>query len=432
MRINKRQTAVITLLSVAIVVLVGYLLFFQYRVHIKPGADGGAPPPVQTPAEHEKLRKASSGKDGAIVRETRLMGSGDETVVACYRFGGVTYVFGNATVGDLDFGVGGFLCMLDGLGSITGFTYFDGKLTAAAMAEGGFAVAATEREGERSLLYSVTPDGTASVAARPSARVIDVLCFGGTRVCAVTQSNPYSLALTEYDAAGGQWTAGGKTEISGRYELTYFDCYYMGGQYIISARARTLPNYDDALVFYSFTVGGNAASHYYGGSGENSVTPYAVMPYADGFVGYAARGGVTVMLTVDYTFTRYTRAETGFNAHGACFTPSDGAAYACFDCDGGYVTFAQDDALARRIVSAANGVKITAASGSAIAGGGDTSLKLIDTAAEKTVTLSAENSQVYAMFSDGGTVTAVISAKGGASLSAPSGGSDIYIITVKL
>ena len=115
MRLNKWQTVIITLLNVVIATLIVVIMLTGAGKGVPDGDNAGAgdvgteqPPSDQTggevdPPEHIKLREASAGKAEGIVRETRLMGSGDETAVKVYFRSGVTYLFGNSTVADLDF-----------------------------------------------------------------------------------------------------------------------------------------------------------------------------------------------------------------------------------------------------------------------------------------------------------------------------------------
>ena len=140
MRLNKAQTTVIVLLNLLIAALVAYIFLSPYFVKAG-GGQGGTPPDDDPPNQgantdpvppHNKLRDAIAGKTPEILRETRLMGTGDERVVSVFFKDGVTYVFGNAGVGDLDFdSYGGFLCTVNGAGTILGFTYFAGAITAA-------------------------------------------------------------------------------------------------------------------------------------------------------------------------------------------------------------------------------------------------------------------------------------------------------------
>ena len=70
-------------------------------------------------------------------------------------------------------------------------------------------------------------------------------------------------------------------------------------------------------MFYTFEAGGDATAHFYGGSGDSIMQPYAVMPYPEGYVALCRRNGVAAIVTVDYTFMSYRRDLLGFGFDGA-------------------------------------------------------------------------------------------------------------------
>ena len=189
MRLNKRQIAVITVLNVVIAALVAAIFLLPAVASANGGGGGnGGNTDVITPPtdEHEKLREPTAGRVPQIQRETRLMGTGDETVEAVHFVDGIAFIFGNATVSGLDFdSYGGFLCMVGSKGNILGFTYFDGRLTAVGVAEGGFAAATIVRGGTDEAvarLYSVDYDGKAEEVATLDGAASDIIAIGGTRV----------------------------------------------------------------------------------------------------------------------------------------------------------------------------------------------------------------------------------------------------------
>ncbi|MDE7107091.1 MAG: hypothetical protein K2O39_02085 [Clostridiales bacterium] len=293
MRITKKQIAVITVLNIVIAGLIVAIAFLRTPRFAEGGGtqsggtqggddDGGiqvvAPP-------HEKLRDAQKGKVKEISYETRLMGSGDESVIFTFAAGGVTYVFGNAVVPDYDFeSSGGFMCRVGSDGKMLGFTYFDGKLSAAGVVEGGFCAATVTGAGtddEKSVLYAVSDDGTTDMLSSVEGTVVDVMTVDSKKMAVVAAIGEGTLKLTEFTRAGDGWALGSSTRISNALKLQYFDCYISGDGYIISARAFSNPRYD-AIVFYTFRAGGDAVPHYYGGNDESMLRPYAVLPYDNG------------------------------------------------------------------------------------------------------------------------------------------------------
>lgn len=440
MRLNKKQATVLILLNIAIAALVAtvFLLRGAGSATSADGSNGGDHGTTVTP--HEKLRKASPGKTPQIDRETRLMGSGDETVVYTHVVNGTTFIFGNASVGDLDFdNYGGFLCRTDSSGTITGFTYFAGELTAVGIANDGFCAAATERndKGDVSKLYSVKTDGTVTAIGETDGEAVDIKAVDGRKTAVVTQPNPGSLKLTEYTYDGTAMTAGYSTRISGGFDLEYFDCYAFGSDYVIAARAHSLPRYD-SLAFYKFTVGGEAPSpFYYGGKDESMITPYDVSPYDGGYMALCRRNGEAVIITVDYTFTSTRRDVLGFDFETARLIYSGGKYYAGFDRGDGAVTYVIDDKLNRKIVTAADGCAVESSAvhnGAVIlACANKNTVKLFTVDGNRSVVFSADGARIYGVFiTTDGNVMLVMSAKGGAALSEPTGGADVYRVVVKL
>ncbi len=443
MRLNKRQIAVITVLNVVIAALVAAIFLLPAVASANGGGGGnGGNTDVITPPtdEHEKLREPTAGRVPQIQRETRLMGTGDETVEAVHFVDGIAFIFGNATVSGLDFdSYGGFLCMVGSKGNILGFTYFDGRLTAVGVAEGGFAAATIVRGGTDEAvarLYSVDYDGKAEAVATLDGAASDIIAIGGTRVAVVTKPNVNSFKLTEYAVTGDGWAAEHNTRITSGYTLDYFDCYRLGDGYILAARAYSLPRYD-SIVFYTFEAGGDATAHFYGGSGDSIMQPYAVMPYPEGYVALCRRNGVAAIVTVDYTFMSYRRDLLGFAFDGARLLYCNDLYYACFDSADGSTVYELDEKLNRRTLSAADGMSPSCAiksAGAIIVGATDDGkAKLTDASGSRALSLDIQSGVFYGGYrtTDGNTVI-VLSATGGDALTAPSGGRDVYVICVKI
>ena len=435
MRLNKSQIAVITVLNVMIAALVA-TIFLLPSIAASGGGGGGKgdTPVVTPPQEHVKLRDPIAGKVPEISRETRLMGTGDETVVAVYFMDGVAYIFGNATVGDLDFDdYGGFLCRVAANGKISGFTYFDGRLTAVGIVEHGFAAAAAS-DGE-AVIYVVGYDGEAKKAATLDGAAVDIIPISAYRTAVVTKPNDNAFKLTEYASAiGTEWAAEHNTHISSGYTLDYFGCYRLGNEYILTARAYSLPRYD-SIVFYTFEAGGDASAHFYGGSGDSMLQPYAVQPYSNGYILLGRRDGVAAIVTVDYSFMSYRRDLLGFSFESAELLYCGGKYYACFVRADGTTVYELDERLDRRAVATAKDIDLDCAiqSGGTLLAGktSDSEAKLASADGERVLSLEISDCVFYGgcRNADGKTVL-VLSATGGKALSEPSGGRDVYVVAV--
>ncbi len=426
MRANRKQIAVVMLLNVVIASLVAVIFLLPSA----PANGDDDVPAVVPPEVHEKLRDAQPGKADGILSETRLMGTGDESLVGAFELSGVYYIFGNSSAVGLDFDTrGGFLCRINGNGKIVGFTYFDGTMTAAGIAERGFLVGTTETvdDKEVSRLYAVDADGECAEIGRLDGYAQDIMTVGGGKTAVITR--PYgSIKLTEYTLSGGEWSAGRNTRISTGLDVEYFDCYYVGGGYVLAARAYSEPKYD-SLVFYTFEAGGNAAPHYYGGKDESMLTPFAVMPYDGGYLSVCRRGGVATIATVDYTFTSYRRDTLSFAFDDAELFYADKKYYACFDCPDGIVTYEIDGMLSRRVITAADGLKTACAvkaDKTVLAATKENTLSAIAIGGGK-VEFDIDNVNVCRAFFDGGVITLIITASGGSAVSAPNG-SDVYLL----
>lgn len=455
MRLNKAQTSVIVLLNLLIAALVAYIFLSPY--FIKSGGGQGEMPPDDNPPNqgvvtdpetppHNKLRDASEGKTPEILRETRLMGTGDEHAVSVFFKDGVTYIFGNAGVGDLDFdSYGGFLCMVNGAGTILGFTYFSGSVTAAATVGGGYAVATESGAGTAdavSRLYFVDYEGAAREAATLDGTARDVFAIDNNKIAVVTQPTVASLKFSEYATGEGDFALGRSTRIECWYNLAYFDCYDLGGTYVISARAHSLPLYD-ALAFFTFVPGGSETAHYYGGSNDAKTRPYAVMPFGGGYFALADKGGLATLISVDYAFKSYHSSSLDFTFEDARLFFVGGKYYACFDRADGAITYELDENLSRRRLDGLGGMSVLCASDVgeiALMGtkgeykDGKRDNKVLEVclpASEKTLSLDVLNGEIYGAVKSSDGITAVIGASGGAALSAPSGGRDLYVVTLK-
>lgn len=447
MRITKKQVAIITLLNLIIAALIGTIFLLSRQKTDEPQADNkpnidttdpsgnGDIGAVTTP--HEKLRSASKGIVKEISRETRLMGSGDERVVFSHVVGGVTYVFGNAAVGDYDFdGSGGFVCRLDGTGKILGFTYLSGRLTAAGVIEGGFGAATVKAaDGDKSCtLYCVDGDGKVTAELGLDGEAIKVLSVSSKRMAVVASLGKSTLKLTEYNLTGGAWALGNSTRVSDGLYVDFFDCYYMREQYIISARAHNENKYD-ATVFYTFKAGGDATPHYNGGVDDAAITPYAVQPYAGGFMAVCAYRGEAAIVTADYSFTSFRRDMLGIECDGASLAYSNGAYYASVVKVGAVTVFEIDKDLNRKKIGGADGTEIKHAvnmEGTAFIGCSAQKVVVSDGGSTK-ITLDIKNADIARAFKTGyNTILLVLSANGGSAVTKPTGARDVYVIEVIL
>ncbi|MDE5562020.1 MAG: hypothetical protein K2J01_00455 [Clostridiales bacterium] len=438
MRITKRQIAVITVLNIVIAGLIAAVLLLRTPRLAEGGRtepdDGGT---VVVAPPHEKLRDAQKGKVKEISYETRLMGSGDESVIFTFNGGGVTYIFGNAVVPDYDFdSSGGFLCRIGSNGKILGFTYFDGKLCAAGVVEGGFCAATVTGAGtddEKSMLYSVGDDGVTVGLSIVEGTVVDVMPAGSKKMAVIARIGEGTLKLTEFTRVGGGWALGSSTRISNALKLQYFDCYILNDEYIISARAFSNPRYDK-IVFYTFKAGGDAVPHYYD-LDESMLRPYAVLPYDNGYMAVCDKNGEAAIVTVDYGFKSFRRDMLGFKFSGASLTELNGKYYACFVGADGGVTYEIDKQLNRKTVSAIGGTRLggvvnmdnplyvcTTENTVTIKDGGDIS-----------VALDIKDCVINRVIKTGyNEILIVMTATGGSALSKPTGSADVYVISVKL
>ncbi|MCH5164778.1 MAG: hypothetical protein J1G01_00050 [Clostridiales bacterium] len=441
MRLSKSQLIVITILNVVIAVLVAVI--FLMPLLSPPRGDSGKGPDGDTPnpSEHNKLREPTAGMVPEIVRETRLMGSGDESVVAVHFVDGAAYIFGNATVGDLDFdSYGGFLCTVGASGKIVGFTYFTGRITAVGIVEGGFAAATVSNKGTtdmKSRLYSVGYDGAAREVVTLDGEAADIIPITDSKKTAVvTKPTENSFLLTEYTVTeSGEWVQKHNTRISSGYMLDYFDCFNIGDEYILAAHAYVSSRYD-ALALYTFQAGGSAAEHLYDGNGGRMTRPYAVAPYEEGYVALCRYDGVATLMTVGYTFMTFGYDMLGFEFEDARILDSNGLYYACFECETGTVVYELDKILNRHKVQAAEGISADCtvkSNGTLLAGAYNGQAKISDTTGNRALTLDMTDVTFYGGYRrNDGTTLFVLSASGGKALSKPSGGKDIYVITVNI
>lgn len=442
MRISKFQLVIITILNVVIAALVAVIFLLPALSPAKSANSPDVKPNTDVPIEeqHNKLRGASDGRISDILRETRLMGTGDETAVNVYTVDGITYIFGNATVKGLDFdSFGGFLCTVNAIGTITGFTYLDGRITAVGKVGIGFAAATlsgADPDFQSSRLYYIGYDGAAKSVAALDGECVDIKAFDTRKIAVVTRPSVNSFKLTEYAVSDGElWAAEHNTRISSGYTLDYFDCFKLGDGYILAARAYNLPRYD-SIVFYTFSAGGDASAHFYGGSGKNLMQPYAVMPYKNGYLALCRSDSVAAIVTVDYTFMSYRMDLLGFTFSSATLFDSADMYYACFECVDGNVVYEIDGNLSRRVLSAANGMSLNIvvnSNGVVLAGGADGKAKITDLSGSRVLALDISGVTFYGGYrsADGLTVL-IFSADGGNALTATSGGKDIYVIAVKL
>lgn len=450
MRITKAQAIAITVLNIIIAALL--VVIFALPKLRAGNADSGGPSDVvvtppddptndpEKPPEHVKLRAASSGVVPEIDRETRLMGNGDESVVAVYFRSGTAYIFGNATVAGLDFdSYGGFLCTVNGAGTILSFDYFDGNISAVCDTGAGYAVCAAEK------LYFVDYACAVTGETELDGAALDVFAVGNDKLAVVTQPAPTALKFSEYTFVGGtaNVAAAYSTRIDSGYTLKYFDCYDFGESFVISARAYSLPRYDSA-VFFKFVPGGDAAAHYYGGSGDSLTRPYCSMPCSAGYFALASKNGVATVISVDYSFMNYHSYSLGFTFTDARLLYANGKYYACFDRTDGAVTYELESDLSRRKLSVLDGIFIDCAiktdrvliTGAVpeIGAAGEknyTSAQITSPYSDYILSLDVIDPIFYGGFDNDGKLTLVMSAKGGAALSAPTAGRDVYVVTIK-
>lgn len=442
MRLTKTQIGVITALNIVIAVLVAVILIVPpiasrpSDADGKPSDDPNGVVDVEAPPVHDKYRAASQGLVDSIERETRLMGNGDETVVKTYFHDGKTYIFGNATVKGLDFdNYGGFLCVVDDDGKIESFAYFNDNITATCVMASGYGAAAGGK------LYYCDYKGTAAERANAEAAVVGMLVTDGG-VAAVAQPNSTMLIYTEYTVSDSEWTVWRSTQIDSGYSLKYFDCYDFGDRRVIAARAHSLPRYD-SLALYAFEPGGDAAVLYYGGTGDNLIHPYAVRPYKDGYFALASKNGVATIISVEYSYMSYHEYSLGFTVDGArLFYDGKTYYYACFDRADGAVTYELDNNLSRRQVTELNGLAldcIVKVDGVTTAFGGVTEKNSAGVSRVGIAAITLGSGKTTALDITSGTVCGatdekspiiVLSARGGAALTAPTG-TDVYIIKIK-
>lgn len=437
MRLSKSQTFVITALNIVIIVLVAILFWAPISSSVSGGNSGsGGTDDTDKPTDvevkpHEKLREASAGAVPEIVRETRLMGNGDESVVAVHFRSGVSYIFGNATVKGLDFdSFGGFLCMVNAAGKIMSFTYFDGAITAVGVVNGGYGVGAGEK------LYIVDYDGESRSVADLDGRAVDIFTVVDTdKVAVITQPDSKQFRFVEYNVRNDKYTEGNTTRINSYRELEYFDCYDFGSEYVIAARASTLPRYD-SLAFFSFVAGGKPTMHYDTEAVDDPITPYAVMPIMSdegGYVALCSKNDSAKIVKIGSAFSAYPATDLGFSSSGAKILRDGKNSYACFLREGGATTYVLGDKSNDRIPEF-DGISVdcvlttdtTVAVGTKV----ENEMSIAKLSGEK-LSLDMESARIYGGFKNSDGLTLVLSAVGGDALSAPTAGRDVYVITVK-
>ncbi len=439
MRLSKSQLAVITILNVIIAALVTFIFVMPLFAPDSPrgdepnGPDDADPPPSEV--VHNKFRDGVAGKAEGILLETQLMGSGDEEILGVYRSGEMLYMFGNTTVGDYDFdGYGGFLCRVDGKGKIAAYDYFAGRITAVNIVEGGFAAAVVSDAGtdaERSAVYFVDYDGKSVECCVPGGTVCDIMPAENGTVAVVTQRGSTTIELAEYIPQSDGWKKARSTAIANGFALEYFDCYMLGEEYTVAARASSLPRYD-AIAFFTFRVGGDPQEHIYGGNDDNLLEPYAVLPYPRGYAVLAKRGGSAIVAGVDYSFTHYRRDNLQVAATGGGLI-GDGETYYATLYGETPITYTfgaelddikREDRLNEKNPLYYSAGRLFVSTGSMLEIYGGSSLLNKFDITDAAIYCCMKNSD--------GTYTVVLSATGGSALSAPKGGREAYVLKLEL
>lgn len=426
------QAFVITALNVVIAVLVALIVWAPFgssSAFGEGGGDGGGGSPTGGEVKHEKLRAAIDGAVPEVVRETRLMGYGDETVVSVFFRDGVSYIFGNATVKGLDFdNYGGFLCIVNAAGSIMSFTYFDGAIGAVSPVGGGYAVGAGEE------LYFVDYLGKAEKASELDGAALDIFpAPEPDKIAVVTQPSDSEIRLVEYKIKNESFTAGNRSRVYSLRTLEYFACYGYGGEYVIAARAVSSTQ-DSSLAFFSFVAGETPTAHY-DVDAVNTTTPFAVMPREDGgYIVLCGKNGSASIVKLGAAFSAFPATELEFETSGARLFFDGKKYYANFYKEDGAVTYeiTDDDAARSR---ALDGVKIDCvinAAGVAIAGRKSETQAVVARASGEELELGMDDVKIYGGFKNGEYTTLVLSAVGGEALSKPTAGRDIYVVTVRI
>lgn len=433
---SKTQTAVITILNLIIAALIAVIWFMPFsKVDATPGDDskddpsGGDEPTV---AVHEKLRDPASGAVSDILRENRLMGSGDESVVSVYNRADSTFILGNTTVADLDFDeYGGFLCVINAAGKILSFSYFGERIVCAADIGSGFLVGGSE------WIYFADYGGEITRALQLNGAVVaDIFPLQNSTVAVLSQPNPTSLLYGEYVISDRTLKSGASTLITENANIEYFDSYIFGDKTVIAAAVGIDPAYG-ALAFYKFTAGGDASASYYGGTGETKVTPHAVVPYGSGYYALIEKGGMLHLVTVDYEFSQYREQALGFTANGksrlihfggtyfACLMTGDGAVNLAITELSRVRLFALDGVVVDSIVKCGDEVLLFG-SGEQV-----TIAVKTDLTASVRRTLDIDGSVCAAYTRKDGDICVVITARGGGALSTPTHGTDVYYAVLK-
>lgn len=432
---SKTQTAIITVLNLIIAALIAVIWFMPFsNASASPGDDGNGETPggdEPTVAVHEKLRDASAGAVSDIVRENRLMGSGDESVVSVYNRSDCTFILGNTTVADLDFDeYGGFLCVLNAAGKILGFSYFGERIVCTADIGSGLLVAGRE------WIYFADYSGEITRVLQLSGAVADMFPLQNSTVAVLSQPNSNSLLYEEYVVVDRTLKSGASTLITESANIEYFDSYIFGDKTVVSAAVGIDPAYG-ALSFYRFTVGGDASASYYGGTGETKVTPHAVVPYGSGYYALIEKGGMLHLVTVDYEFSQYREQALGFTANGKSRLIHFGGTYfACLMTDGGAVNLAITE-LSRVRLFALDGVVVDSiikcGDEVLLLGSGERMTIAVKTDLTASVrrTLDIDGSVRAAYTRKDGDICVVITASGGGALSTPTHGTDVYYAVLK-
>ncbi|MDE7107092.1 MAG: hypothetical protein K2O39_02090 [Clostridiales bacterium] len=147
------------------------------------------------------------------------------------------------------------------------------------------------------------------------------------------------------------------------------------------------------------------------------------------------KNGEAAIVTVDYDFKSFRRDMLGFKLTDASLTEVNGKYYACFVRADGGITYELDKLLNRKTVTAISGARLSAVvnmDSPLYVCTTDTAV-IIKDGGDVSVTLDVKDAVINRIIKTGyNEMLIVLTAKGGDALSTPTGGADVYAISVKL